>query len=87
MFWVYILFSEKDKHLYTGCTTNVECRVHRHNAGHVQATRYRRPLALIYTEQFEDKAEAFQRERFLKSLWGAREKRKILQTFLAYHNK
>ena len=34
------------------------------------------------TEQFQSKAEAFNRERFLKSLWGAREKKKILQVYL-----
>jgi putative endonuclease len=74
---VYILYSKKDKKLYVGCTSNIDNRKKRHDSGQVTATRYRRPLCLIHTETFEDKAAAFTRERFLKSLWGSREKEKI----------
>ena len=79
---VYILYSHKDHKLYTGCTNNLENRIKRHCNGQVKATCYRRPLELIHYEEFQDKDEAFNRERFLKSLWGAREKKKILQKFL-----
>jgi putative endonuclease len=79
MFTVYILYSTKDRRLYVGCTTNIDKRVKRHNYGEVAATKSRRPLVLIHSETFNDKGEAFQRERFLKSLWGAREKKKILR--------
>jgi putative endonuclease len=75
---VYILFSKKDRRLYVGCTSNIEKRLKRHETGQVLATRNRRPLELVRTEPFESKAEAFNRERFLKSLWGSREKKKIL---------
>ncbi|MBI5470674.1 GIY-YIG nuclease family protein [Candidatus Kaiserbacteria bacterium] len=79
---VYILYSEKDKRLYVGCTSNLDERLARHRRGEVGATRFRRPLTLIHSEEFVDKAEAFNRERFLKSLWGAREKKKILREYL-----
>ncbi len=79
---VYILFSLKDKKLYVGCTNDLKDRLHRHNSGFVQATKNRRPLTLIHTEQFNEKTEAYKRERFLKSLWGARFKNKILQDYL-----
>ncbi len=79
---VYILFSHKDKKLYVGCAKDVMERLKRHNAGSVLATKNRRPFSLIYTETFTDKAEAFNRERFLKSLWGARLKKKVLDDFL-----
>ena len=83
MSWVmYILYSGKDRNLYVGCTSNLNERIQRHMYGYVQATSHRRPLTLIHHETFLDKAEAFKRERFLKSLWGAREKRKILQQYL-----
>jgi putative endonuclease len=82
MFTIYILYSIKDRRLYVGCTTNVSKRVKRHNYGEVQATKSRRPLVLIHSEIFENKGEAFQRERFLKSLWGARAKKKILREWL-----
>ena len=79
---VYILHSKKDAKLYVGCTSNIESRIKRHNSGHVEATKHRRPLELIHAEIFEDTTTAFQRERFLKSLWGAREKQKILKKYL-----
>lgn len=79
---VYILYSEKDGKLYTGCTSDIEKRLIRHNKGEVFATRNRRPLILIHSEKFEDKAEAFNKERFLKSLWAGRIKKKILKDYL-----
>lgn len=79
---IYILYSQKDKGLYVGCTSDVSSRIKRHSSGQVPATKYRRPITLIHTETFEDKAEAFNRERFLKSLWGSREKKKIKDIYL-----
>ena len=76
--FVYILFSHKDNKLYVGCSKNIENRLKQHNAGVVIATKNRRPFSLIYQEEFDSKADAFNRERFLKSLWGARLKKKIL---------
>lgn len=82
MWFVYILFSQKDKKLYIGCTINISKRIQRHSAGYVLATKHRRPFVLIHSEKFDNKSDAFQRERFLKSLWGSRFKRKILQQYL-----
>ena len=82
MFFVYILYSKKDRKLYVGCTSDIEKRVKRHNDGSVKATQHRRPLVLIYSENFENKTEAFNRERFLKSLWSGRLKKKILNEYL-----
>ncbi len=83
MYTVYILISEKDFKLYVGCTQDIEKRLHAHNAGYVDATKARRPLTLLHQEQYQSKAEAFQRERFLKSLWSARFKQKLRRTYLA----
>lgn len=80
---VYVLFSLKDKRLYVGCTSDLGRRLNRHNLGQVLATRNRRPLELIHSESFTDKGQAFQRERFFKSLWGSREKKKILNAYLS----
>ena len=79
---VYILYSLVDKKLYVGCTSDIDKRFKKHNDGQVIATKNRRPLILIYKQSFLDKTEAFNRERFLKSLWGAREKKNILNKFL-----
>lgn len=81
-YFVYILFSEKDKKLYVGCTNEVAKRLEAHNKGLVTATKLRRPLTLIYAEEFSDKGKAFNRERFLKSLWGGRIKKKIKEEYL-----
>ncbi len=81
-YYVYILYSNKDQRLYVGCTNNLKQRLLRHNSGHVKATKYRRPLTLIHQKEYADKADAFNRERFLKSLWGAREKQRIKQSYL-----
>ena len=69
---VYILYSEKDKGLYVGCTSNILNRLKRHNSGQVPATLSRQPLECIYVENYDSSAEAFIRERFLKTLWSAR---------------
>jgi putative endonuclease len=64
---VYILKSSKDKKRYVGCTENILRRLTEHNNGFVKSTRNRRPLELIYTEDFENKSEAIARERFFKT--------------------
>ncbi|MCK5021765.1 MAG: GIY-YIG nuclease family protein [Candidatus Pacebacteria bacterium] len=81
-YFVYILFSKKDQKLYVGCTSNIEKRLERHNKGNIKATKHRKPLVLIHYEKFEDKEEAFNKERFLKSLWGARFKKQIKTKYL-----
>lgn len=82
MYFVYVLYSFKDKGLYVGCSENTSNRLKKHNAGEVRSTKHRRPLELIHKEEFSNKADAFTRERFLKSLWGGRGKKKILKKYL-----
>ncbi len=82
---VYILLSLKDNGLYVGCTKDIKDRIDRHNNGSVLSTKPRRPLVIIHTEEY-DKIEAFKRERFLKSLWSSRFKKKIKEKYLKTHN-
>ena len=82
LYFVYVLYSQRDKKLYVGCTNNISRRITQHNHGSVLATKNRRPLVVIHSEHYKNKGDAFQRERFLKSLWGARTKKKILQEYL-----
>lgn len=81
MYCVYILKSLKDKNLYVGCTSDLKSRLQRHKSGEVRATKNRRPLCLVYCEKIESKANAFTRERYLKSLYGYKEKRKLIKSF------
>lgn len=70
---IYVLKSEKDGNLYIGCTADINERVKYHNSGRVFSTKNRRPLVLIYKEEYLDKYEAFQKERYYKSAKGKRE--------------
>ncbi|MBI2327603.1 GIY-YIG nuclease family protein [Candidatus Curtissbacteria bacterium] len=65
-YYVYILFSLKDKNLYVGRTSDIFKRLERHNNGRVIATKSRRPLKLIHLEVFKDAGKAFLREKELK---------------------
>ena len=64
---VYIIKSSKDNKRYIGCTKNILRRLDEHNSGLVKSTRNRRPLELIYSEEYGNKADALARERFFKS--------------------
>ncbi len=66
MFYIYILFSEKDKQLYTGFTPDLKSRFKAHKNGFVKATKYRRPLKLIYYEAYFKELDARRREKYLK---------------------
>ena len=77
MFNVYVLRSLSNKKRYVGCTSkDVEIRLKEHNTGSNKYTRQNGPFEIIYTEEYPDKTEALQRERFLKSGQG----RKFLDT-------
>jgi putative endonuclease len=76
--YVYVLRSLKDGRLYTGYTTNLKDRLQDHNAGHTKSTRNRRPLELVYSERFESKKEAMERERFFKTPEGGAVKRRLI---------
>jgi putative endonuclease len=78
---VYILLSLKDHKLYIGCTSNITNRLKAHSSGAVQITAKRRPFVLLYTEECADKSKAFNRERYYKSLWSARFKKKLKQDY------
>jgi putative endonuclease len=67
-YFVYILRSLKDGKLYIGQTNNLDHRIQRHNSGKVNATKYRRPLELVYREIFGSRSEAMKREKYFKSL-------------------
>lgn len=82
MYYVYILFSEKDRRLYTGYTYDLRARFRAHINGSVKATKYRRPLKLIYYEAYTEELDARRREKYLKGGKGKSELKIQLQTAL-----
>ena len=78
MYFIYVLYSLKDHKLYKGYTSNLENRLKKHNSGGSKSTAKRKPFVLIHAEQFENKADALKRERYLKTLEGGSELKHFL---------
>lgn len=74
MYHTYILQCA-DNTLYTGSTNNLEKRLRQHNElkSGAHYTKIRRPVKLIYSEEFETLKEARQRENEIKS-WPRKKK-------------
>ena len=79
MWYVYVLKSLKDGRHYIGSTSDLDKRVLRHNRGGNISTRNRRPFELIYSEQYNTKAEAMKRERIIKAYKGGNEFIRLLK--------
>ena len=68
-----------DGTLYTGWTTDLEHRVKAHNDGEgAKYTRSRRPVELVYYEEYATKAEAMIREYSIKQL-TRKQKEKLIE--------
>ncbi len=75
--WVYILRCA-DGSLYVGHTSNLAARIDTHNAGHASLyTALRRPVQLVYSEQYESTTDAIRRERQLKH-WSSLKKEALV---------
>lgn len=58
-----------DGTLYCGWTNHLKERIEAHNSGKgAKYTRSRRPVKLVYYEEFESKEEAMRRESAIKRL-------------------
>jgi putative endonuclease len=83
MYYTYILQSSKDGEWYTGAASDLKARLREHEQGSVSSTRFRRPLRLVYYEACLNAADAFRRERYLKTGRGKRFLRQRLKTWRA----
>lgn len=81
-FYVYLLFSLKDKGFYIGFTTNLKLRLIKHAKGEIRATKFRLPVKLIYYEYFINEIDGKAREEFLKSGFGRQQFKEILKRTL-----
>lgn len=79
MNYTYILRC-KDGTYYTGWTNNLEKRVRDHNDGKgAKYTKARRPVKLIYYEEFMTKEEAMKREYAIKQMTRTQKEKMIEQ--------
>lgn len=67
MYQVYILKSEVHNRYYVGHTNDFKNRLERHNKGYVKSTKPYKPWNLVYSEDFENKNDAYRRELKIKS--------------------
>ena len=66
--WYVYILKCADNTLYTGVTTDIERRLKEHNHEKIGAkyTRARRPVSLVYQENYQNRVEATKREAELK---------------------
>lgn len=79
MNYTYILKCRDDS-LYTGWTNNLEKRLITHNEGKgAKYTKARRPVELVYYEEFQTRKEAMKREYAIKQM-SRKEKEALIKT-------
>lgn len=77
-FHTYILLCADDSY-YVGHTDDLEHRLSQHELGTFEGyTRSRRPLRLVYAEEYPTRDEAFVRERQIKG-WSRAKKRALIE--------
>ena len=78
-FWVYILRCADDSY-YTGHTDNLEKRIGEHNAGAIAScyTFKRRPLKLVFAQDFSTREEALASEQQIKG-WSRKKKEAMMR--------
>jgi putative endonuclease len=78
-FWVYILRCA-DGSYYTGHTDNLEKRIAEHTTGAITScyTFKRRPLELVFSQDFPTREEALASEQQIKD-WGQKKKEAMMR--------
>lgn len=68
-----------DGSLYTGWTNHLNQRIEAHNAGTgAKYTKSRRPVVLVYYEEYESKIDAMKREYAIKQM-SKKEKEQLIE--------
>ncbi len=76
-FWVYMLRCSDDSY-YTGHTDDLEKRLSEHRRGEPKCyTSRRRPVELVFTEEFPSRVEALETERRIKG-WSRAKKEALI---------
>jgi putative endonuclease len=83
MYYVYTIQSQRNRKIYVGYTNDLRKRLKMHNSAEVFSTKPYRPFKLIYYEAYQNKNDALERERFLKSGWGKNYLKKVLKHYFS----
>ena len=76
-FYAYILHCA-DGSYYTGHTDNLEARIGGHQSGQIEGyTRKRRPVELVWSQDFPTRIEALETERRIKG-WSRAKKEALI---------
>ena len=67
-YYTYILYSESKDRFYIGSCEDVLIRLKRHNEGATPSTKPYRPWKIVWTEQYESKADALKMELYIKRM-------------------
>jgi len=70
-YYFYILYSSIRDKYYVGHTNELSGRLRRHNSNHLGFTGTTNDWTLVYSELYENKSEAYKREREVKG-WKSR---------------
>ncbi len=62
------MYSQSKDRYYVGYTKNLQLRLERHNAGWSRSTKSGIPWKIVYSEKFETKSEAIERENAIKKM-------------------
>ena len=76
-FFVYILKSLSKDVYYIGQTNDLEKRLDYHNSVRARWSKRYQPWIVIYSEEFESRSDAINREKFFKN-------KKDIKTYLKY---
>jgi putative endonuclease len=79
IYFTYILQSTKDEGYYVGISKDIKSRLDYHNKGRARSTKNRVPFKIVYYEKYLSLKEARDREKYLKSYKGSKEKLTILE--------
>ncbi len=77
MFFIYIIYSQRIDKYYIGFSADVQNRLAKHNRKSNGFSSRGRPWILVYSEAFDSKKKAMEREKQLKS-WKNRERLEAL---------
>jgi putative endonuclease len=83
MYYVYAIQSKQNKIVYIGYTNDLRKRLKEHNLGKVFSTKPYKPFNLIYYEAYQNKKDALDKEKFLKSGWGKNHIKRVLKHYFS----